>query len=188
VTGSPSRMGKYASYVPQRPPVGRFAPFTPWELVCTALIVRRGRWPRVGCPFRGEVEGALEAAGLARDAWHRRLSELSGGMLMRSFIARSLAIGASIVFMDEPFAPVDPAGRVSLARLIGGMARERLVVVSLHDYMILQGMIDLIVLINKRIIAVGRPEEVLRPDVLRRVYGGLIVEVERHVHISDWHG
>ncbi len=187
VTGKPWLIGRRASYVPQRPPTGRFVPFTPWELVCTALLVRRSRWPRVKCPYTGIVEEALETVGLPREAWHRRLSELSGGMLMRSYIARSIALGSELVLMDEPFAPVDPAGRLSLAKLVAGMAMEKLVLVSLHDYMIFHGRIDYILLLNRRLAAFGRPEDVLKPEILQRVYGGLIVEVERHLHIVDWH-
>ena len=188
VTGRPWVIGRKASYVPQRPPTGRFVPFTPWELVCTSLLVRKSRWPRVRCPYRKRVEEALDSVGLPRDAWHRRLNELSGGMLMRSYIARSIALGSELVLMDEPFAPVDPAGRLSLARLIADMARERLVFVSLHDYMILRDKIDYILLVNRRLVAYGRPRDVLKPEILQKVYGGLIVEVERHVHIVDWHG
>ena len=186
VTGKPSLAGKSASYVPQRPPTGRYSPFTPWDLVCTAVLARR-KWPRFRCRDPRPVVEALEKAGLPREAWHRRLPELSGGMLMRSFIARSLAVGSRILLMDEPLAPVDPGGRASLARLIEELARHRLVIVSLHDPMIFRS-VTKIVLLNRRVVAAGPPDRVLRREVLGQVYGSLAIEVGAgHVHVADWH-
>jgi len=186
VTSRPMLVGRHASYVPQRPPTGKYTPFTPWELVCTALLLRE-RWPRTGCRESHRVEEALALAGVPGEAWHRRLSELSGGMLMRSFIARSLALGTRILLMDEPLAPVDPAGRSSLARLIEDLAEKRLVIVSLHDPMLFRRL-DWIVLLNRRVIASGPPSRVLRRDTLERVYGSLAIEVGAgHVHLADWH-
>jgi len=189
VTGDPARAGKLLGLVPQRPPVSRTNPITVFELVASRASFSRP-WPRVR--LRGEearaAEAALEAAGVPREAWRRRLWELSGGQLMRSFIARALVAEPRVLLMDEPLAPVDPAGKVRLARLIGGLSGDRLVLVTSHDPELLLPWTTTIVLLNRRVVAVGPPEKVLVRSVLERVYGEAVIAVPGHVHIPDEHG
>ncbi len=186
ITGKPRLAGTLMSYVPQRPPLSRFAPISVLEFLCTSLALRRG-WPRHKCNDKDMIISALEQAGVPPSMWNKKLDELSGGNLMRVFIARSLLIDKPIMIMDEPFAPIDPDGRVSMARLIGSLAREKLLIISLHDYLILEEYIDKIVLINKRLIAYGSPSNVLKPEILRLAYGPSFRVVEKHIHIYDWH-
>jgi zinc/manganese transport system ATP-binding protein len=134
------------------------------------------------------VEASLRAVGLQPDAWFKPLRSLSGGQRQRAFIARALVHDPPILLMDEPFSAVDPRGRVELAELIASLARSRLVVVTSHDPMLLLEYTDLIVLVNRRLVAVGDPHTVLREDVLAEVYGAAILRVRDHVHISDEHG
>ncbi len=187
VTGNPARAGRHLGYVPQRPPVSRFNPMTVWEFVSSRALFQYG-WPRIRCARVGDlVRRALERVGMPVEAWWKRLQELSGGQLMRAFIARTLVHGPGILLLDEPLSPVDPAGKVGLARLLAGLAEKRLVVVTSHDPMLLLDYTKTVVLANRGVVAAGPPREVLRKDLLVRVYGGAVLEVERHLHISDSH-
>jgi zinc/manganese transport system ATP-binding protein len=187
VTGKPSVVGKFASYVPQRPPISKFIPVTPADLVCTAIMVRWNRWPRLRCKHWEKVRKYLTIVGIPPELWDRRLPELSGGMLMRSFLARSIAVGSKMLFLDEPFAPIDPAGRKSIAELLYKLSGDRIVFVSLHDYMLVEKYAKKILLLNKRLIAFGTPEEVLTPTILEKVYGSAVIHVREHVHVADYH-
>ncbi|MCX6127271.1 MAG: ABC transporter ATP-binding protein [Proteobacteria bacterium] len=62
---------------------------------------------------RGRVESALETTGMSRfkSSYPRTLS---GGMAKRTEMARCLAIGATQLFLDEPFAALDSLTRESL--------------------------------------------------------------------------
>ena len=185
VTGRPEKAGRYAGYVPQLPPGGHHYPVTAWELVETECRIRcRGRsrdW------IQRRVEEALRQVGLPRDAWSTPIGRLSGGQRQRVFIARALVHNPPTLFMDEPFSAVDPAGKASLAQLVAGIARERLVVVTSHDPMLLMEHTSTIVLVNRGIVAAGPPGEVLRPEVLAKVYGAAVLLVESHPHIVDEH-
>jgi NitT/TauT family transport system ATP-binding protein len=62
---------------------------------------------------RAAVRQALEQVGLA-DFAHAFPRELSGGMKMRTSIARALATGPQLLLMDEPFAALDEITRFKL--------------------------------------------------------------------------
>ncbi len=189
VEGRPERAGKFIGYVPQVEHLGSIQfPVTPFELVASALLLRRP-WPRVKTPgwVRERVEAVLEKVGLPRDAWHKSVSGLSGGQLQRVLIARALVHEPQILLMDEPLSAVDPRGRAELAKLIGDLGEEKLVIVTSHDPALLLEYTRKMILLNRRVVAVGPPGEIMRVELLRRVYGGAALELEPHVHICDSH-
>ncbi len=189
VEGRPELAGRYIGYVPQVEHIGRPEfPATPFDVVASALLLRKP-WPRLKTPgwARRRVEEVLREVGLPEEAWWKNLSELSGGQLQRVLIARALVHQPRILLLDEPLSAVDPRGRAELARLIGGLGEDKLVIVSSHDPSLLLEYTRSIVLLNRRVVAAGKPEEVMRVELLRKVYGGAALVLEPHVHICDSH-
>ena len=78
----------------------------------------------------------LKKVGLS-DAANRYPSRLSGGMQQRVAIARTLAMGADVLLMDEPFGAVDAKNRVLLQELLlelwSGETKRKTVIFVTHD-------------------------------------------------------
>ena len=103
----------------------------------------------------------------------RQISQLSGGQQQRVFIARSLAQGADIYIMDEPFVGVDAATEEAILKLLSDMKEDgKTVVVVHHDLQTAKDFFDWIVLLNTRMVAAGPIEEIFNETLLQEAYGG----------------
>ena len=91
------------------------------------------------------VAATLDTVGLDPAAFTaRRVDELSGGEIRRVALAGMLARHPRVLVLDEPFAGLDTAGRVSLAALLVRLRQvERLTVVIVsHDPELTPGVAD----------------------------------------------
>lgn len=79
------------------------------------------------------IDKALQSVGIA-SLQHRQLSQLSGGELQKVALAETLALGAEIILLDEPFAAVDPIHRQELQLVLKRLVDEgHGILVSDHD-------------------------------------------------------
>lgn len=102
----------------------------------------------------------------ARDAL-KMPSELSGGMVKRVSLARSLILDPQLLFLDEPTAGLDPESSKQFVRLIQDLRSEMklTVVMVTHDVDTLFALVDRVaVLAEHRLVAVGTLAEVARVD------------------------
>jgi iron complex transport system ATP-binding protein len=170
---------RYVSTVPQAvslPPA-----YTVWE---TVLF---GRTPYLG--FLGQISNRDEE--IARQALSRvsalsladrRVGELSGGEQQRVLLARALCQSTPILLLDEPTAHLDLQYQVSLLELIHDLAHKDhlAVLVALHDLNLAAHYADRVALMVAGVIkAMGRPEEVLQPQLIEEAYC-LPVQVIKH--------
>lgn len=138
-------------------------------------LVALGRlpWGETGQTARqhAAVRFALSATGLA-DLADRPASSLSGGERARMFLARTLAVDARVILVDEPVAALDPAHALSVMRILRDVAAQgRAVVVVLHDLTLAARFCDRLVLMTRgRILADGRPDEVLTDERIAQAY------------------
>jgi len=103
----------------------------------------------------------------------RLMNELSGGERQRAVLARALATEASILLLDEPTANLDLAHQAALLRLVRARCDERraAAIVVTHDINLAAEFADRVLLLLKgRVIATGKPQEVLTPELLREVF------------------
>ena len=148
-----------------------------WPLLVERLVAL-GRMPHLGPLSRlsPEDEAMIDAALARADVLHlkgRIATELSGGERARVLLARALAVGAPALIADEPLAALDPGHQLDVMDLLKGEARAgSLVVTVLHDLGMAARYCDRLLLMDKgRLVADGKPMEVLTEQRLAKVYG-----------------
>jgi phospholipid/cholesterol/gamma-HCH transport system ATP-binding protein len=123
--------------------------------------------------LRALVELRLRMVGLPLEAAAKFPAQLSGGMVKRAALARSLALDPSILFLDEPTSGLDTPSAVALRAELVRLAGERGVTVFLttHNLTEAENLCDQVgVIRNGRLIAVGPPRAL-------RERGGRQVEI-----------
>ncbi|HKC63191.1 MAG TPA: heme ABC transporter ATP-binding protein [Pyrinomonadaceae bacterium] len=103
----------------------------------------------------------------------RLMNELSGGERQRAVLARALATEASILLLDEPTANLDLAHQAALLQLVRARCDERRAsaIVVTHDINLAAEFSDHVLLLLKgQTLAMGTPQEVLTPELLREVF------------------
>lgn len=171
-SGSVWTGGAEIGYVTQRSAVDWSFPVTVHDVVMMGRIGKMGwfRWQRPR--DREVVQRCLSQVGMLEQA-NRQIGELSGGQQQRVFIARALAQEATILLMDEPFSGVDAAAQEMILDLLDSLPQQGVtVLVSTHDLTLAVERFDRIALLNGRLVAYGRPHEVVRPEALSAAYGG----------------
>ncbi len=179
VSLSTLQRARYVATVPQAvalPPA-----YTVWE---TVLFGRTPYLGFLGQPSQKDEEIARQS--LARVSAlpfaDRRVGELSGGEQQRVLLARALCQSTPILLLDEPTAHLDLQYQVSLLALVRELAhRDKLaVLIALHDLNLAAHYADRIALmVAGRIKAMGKPEEVLQPELIEEAYC-LPVQVVKH--------
>lgn len=136
-----------------------------------------GRYPRLGL-WRNASSVDVEAVSRAMcraevdEFAARKTDQLSGGEWQRVRIARALAQESRAIVLDEPTTYLDIAHEMALFELLDGLAKEGLaVLVVSHELNLVSRFASRIVLLRAgKLMAAGAPQEVMKPDVLERVF------------------
>ncbi|MEU6343203.1 ABC transporter ATP-binding protein [Streptomyces sp. NPDC046977] len=154
---------------------GRPAPggLTVRDLVEFGRYPHRGRWGRPDPDGPAAVRRALALTGV-EDLAGRGAEHLSGGQLQRVWLASCLAQQTGVLLLDEPTTYLDLRYQVELLDLVRDLADHHGIAVGvvLHDLDQAAAVADRIALLCAgRIVADGRPEDVLTPERLTDTYG-----------------
>ena len=164
------------AYVPQRSQVDWSFPVRVIDVVMMGRIGKLGLFRHPGTKDRAVVSQALEVVGLSALA-KRQISQLSGGQQQRMFIARALAQEAELMLMDEPLSGLDVNSQKDIYHILDELsARGVTVLVALHDLKMAAQRFDRVMLLNRRLLGLGAPEDVFQPEFSLKAYGG-------HLHL-----
>lgn len=177
VSGEVSFLGKpYQSvqkriaYVPQRGSVDWDFPTTVEDVVLMGRYGHIGWIKRPTKKDREKVVDALKKVDML-EFKHRQISELSGGQQQRVFLARALVQEADIYLMDEPFVGVDAKTEKAIVLLLKELKDEnKTVLVVHHDLQTVKAYFDYVTLLNRKVIAFGRVEDVFTDELVKKTY------------------
>lgn len=118
------------------------------------------------------VEDTLKLIGI-EDLADRMFNELSAGQHQKVMLARGLAQQPKILLLDEPTSNLDIKYQLEITRMLKRLSRERnmLIIMISHDINIAAKYSDnMLMILDGGIYAVGRPEEVITPENIEKVY------------------
>jgi cobalt/nickel transport system ATP-binding protein len=136
---------------------------------------------------RRTVADSLERFGLQHLAGRSPFA-LSGGEKKKVALAAMLAIDPQVLLLDEPTAGLDPrSSRILVDLILEAQGRGKTVVTSTNDLHIVPEIAGRVVVFgeNRRILASGAPEAILRDRALLREAN--LIHRHRHAHEQFWH-
>lgn len=175
-------------YVPQHVSVDRDMPCSVMDL----FALSRGRFPvwlKTCAARRAEALRALNIVS-ARHLADRRIGELSGGELQRVLLACAMTPLPELLLLDEPVSGVDAKGLSLFYETICNLRHEYDISIILvtHDIGAIAPHADRLVLLNRRILADGKPSDVLAHSELASTMGMSFMNTVRIRPDRDVHG
>jgi ABC-type Mn2+/Zn2+ transport system ATPase subunit len=173
------------AYVPQREEVDWKFPITVRDVISMGRFAHNGILGPTSTEDRTVVDECLNKMNLTELAGVS-VGDLSGGQQQRVFLARALAQEPHILLMDEPFTAVDATTTEATLALLENLRKDKVtVLVSTHDLNLAAMHFDLVMLLNKKLIAFGPAEKALTPETLKAAFGPRLMAMDGTFLVDD---
>jgi ABC-type Mn2+/Zn2+ transport system ATPase subunit len=153
-------------------------------------VVRMGRFPAHGLWRRMNrrddeiVLSAMRAMGIEKLA-ESPLRYLSGGQQQRTYLAQVLAHQADLLVLDEPTSGLDAGGRELYLHAINDeLCRGASIIMATHDIQEEAALCHQVMLLARKVVASGAPQEVMTPEALLETFG-IVVAGEQKLHVLE---
>jgi zinc/manganese transport system ATP-binding protein len=181
---SPRRGNRAIGYVPQHTSLPRDLPLRARDFVRLGLDGDRwGPKPLEAAAWM-QIDEAMAAVGATSYA-AAPVGRLSGGEQQRLFLAQALVGRPRLLLLDEPLANLDLRSRQDVVQLVRRISRELgiAVVFVAHDINPLLRCTDRVLYLAGGHSVTGTVDEVIRGDVLSRLYGFPVEVVRAGGHV-----
>lgn len=186
LAGRPRDRHDRVAYVLQSTRMNDRLPVTVREVVAMGRYARRGLFHRLDAGDQEAVDQAIERLRIG-DLAHRHLRELSGGQRQRVFVAQGITQEAELLLLDEPLTGLDIPSHERIDEVIDEERRRGVtVVITTHDAAEARRC-DHVLLLAGRVLAEGRPDQVLTDEALVSAYGSQLLHVDEPVVVDDAH-
>jgi len=148
-------------YVPQAPSFDRGDPVSVLDFF-TAATAKWPVWLPVSQKYRERAAACLSRVH-GEDLLDKPMGALSGGQLQRVLLALALEPVPHILILDEPLSGVDIEGEHQLLEMLDELRTQYdlSIFLSTHDFATLGQFADKVILLNKKVLKAGPPDEVL---------------------------
>lgn len=162
------------AYVEQKSHIDYNFPITVRECVSLGLYKKVGLFRRLTKDDWSKVDAVLDQVGLLTFK-DRSIKTLSGGQFQRMLVARCLVQDAQTIFLDEPFIGIDLVSENIIMDILKSLRNQgRTILVVHHDLSKVEGYFDMLLLLNKKLIAYGNVDDVFHAKFLKQAYGDRI--------------
>ena len=164
-------------YVPQSPAFDPGDPLSVADLFACCMS-RRPAFLGLGKAMREKVIECLDRVH-ATDLIDKRVGTLSGGELQRVLLALALEPMPNILILDEPLSGVDVEGMETLMDMLDEIRKtyDLSILMTTHDFSMLPKYADQVALIDRTVVCMGSPADVLSSEAFRRTFhrkGGMV--------------
>lgn len=156
-------------------------------------VVRMGRFPLHGLVGQMDkkdddiVISAMRTMGIEKLA-ETPLRFLSGGQQQRTYLAQVLAHQADLLVLDEPTSGLDAGGRdLYLQAIHSELSRGASLVSATHDIQDEAALCNKVMLLARRVIAYGPPDQVITPEALLETFGIVITGEKKRLSVLETH-
>jgi iron complex transport system ATP-binding protein len=146
------------------------------EYIALGRYPHSGSWSATAASDSEPVVQAAQRAGVMH-LLDRVTDELSGGEWQRVRVARALAQGGEALVLDEPTSFLDVGHEMQIFQLAVALAESgtAVLLVSHQLNLVARFATSMVMLHNGTVVATGAPEEVMRGELLERVYDWPVV-------------
>ena len=157
-------------YVPQSPAFDPSDPVSVSDLFACCMS-KRPAFLGLGKSMEDLVQECLERVH-GEELIHKRVGTLSGGELQRVLLALALEPMPNILILDEPLSGVDIEGMTNLMDMLDEIRQtyDLSILMTTHDFSMLDRYADQVVLIDHGILIKGKPETVLNSEAFRTAF------------------